>query len=515
MKRLAWGGGLFVLSMLGVAGLAEQGCTTTTTDAPRDSGTDASEASTGDDASTPPAEAGKPPCTSHPESGSLQAVQLANPGGTHAAMALDANDDPMFAFLAYPNDVKDARLMFVRWDPCTASFTMPVAVDPGSLGLIADDERSARQVAIAYDAAKSQIAIVYEKRIDNATTTAWLATSSDAGKTFTLQQVSEGTVAESVSVVAKDGKIFIAYAQGSAALWVLESQTPIAVDAGADASTDAGDASADASTDAATDAPADADLDAAADAATDASADADAASPPPSTGLIFDRQSVQYGGANVNVRNDAAISLAVDDSGAPAVAFFTTPSGSSNTELLFWRKLPADAGVAQAVKITDTNGNVNASLDVTLRFEQLKPRVAGHLFAGSADAGADAATDNYDLIFSASDNGTWLTAPIHVPRNGDNRTGITSALALNGKGGAALAASTISPLGDAGIGNPYLATSIDEKAWTATAGADKTSESRYIVRSLNAAYGSDGKLRLGFHNTEFQSARPGIIFWRE
>jgi hypothetical protein len=212
-----------------------------------------------------------------------------------------------------------------------------------------------------------------------------------------------------------------------------------------------------------------------------------------------------------------AISLAVDSAGLPAVAFFGPPQSGNTAELLFWRKGMASG----AVKIVTTNDVANAPLDITLRFEGAKPRVAGHFSVASVaagDAGADAgAAGSSDLIFAASDDGSQWPAPIHVPRNGDAVTGITSALALDGKGAAAIVANTTVEAADAGgSGNPYVALSSDEKTWT-PGGADKTNANHYIAASLSAAYGSTGgKLTLGFHNRQNKGGgAPGIVFWRQ
>ena len=67
------------------------------------------------------------------------------------AMALDENDDPMFAYLVGEGG-SNYTLYFTRWDPCAGAFTTPLLVDTLAFGVGTGSED--RNVAIAYDTHK-------------------------------------------------------------------------------------------------------------------------------------------------------------------------------------------------------------------------------------------------------------------------------------------------------------------------------------------------------------------------
>jgi hypothetical protein len=384
-------------------------------------------------------------CDHHLPAGFTNVVSSASDTelGLGASMVLDENDDPMFAYLTYASN--DATLEFVRWDPCAGAFTAPLAVD--DVGGVTDD-RAAREVSLAYDPGTKEIAIAYQKVVVdpgyNDAAIVALASWKAGAAGFTTQMISEGEKGDgrsagTPSLAMNGGNLYVAYVQNNylcgaggscSGLWFLESTTtpPADDDAGA----------------------------------------ADAGTP----AHYFTRSTIPYGGDVAQARFDS-VSVAVDSAGVPAVAFYQPPPSAYDTSLLFWKK-----GVTvEAVVVTDSNNIQNDGVDLTLRFDGTRPRVAGHLVADPSAT--------YDLTYVASDDGTTWTVPVRVPRDGTAGTAFTSALAFDGMGHAALAADTNTGSGDNVCGNPYLARSADGITWTAC-GADTTKTREWTVGALNA-----------------------------
>jgi hypothetical protein len=466
---------VFALSVAGV-GLAtsQAGCSSSSSPASpdKDSGAEAMD-------SAPPVPDSAPPvldaatCDQHLPAGFTNVVSSATDTdlGSEASMVLDENDDPMFAYLVFGAD--DTTLQFVRWDRCAGAFTAPVTVDTVNV----DSSSSARDISLGYDPSTKEVAVAYKKIVAdpgyNDAATIWLASEKSGDTSFATQMVSEGEAGDvrsagTPSLAMSGGKLYIAYAQDNylcgaggscVGLWFLESATPDA----------------------------------------DASAD-DAGSPGPH---FFTRSTVQYGNNPAQPRFDG-ISVAVDSTGTPAVAFYQEPESGYDTALLFWRK-----GMVDAVMATDSNDVQNDDVDLTLRFEGTKPRVAGHLSADDPS--------NYDLTYVTSDDGSTWFAPVRLPRDGTAGTAFTSALAFDGMGNVAVAADTNSGSGDNVCGNPYLARSSNGTSWTAC-GADTTKTRNWKVGGLNAAYGSSrlkGKLALGFHNGSIEQELAGVVYWQD
>jgi hypothetical protein len=93
-------------------------------------------------------------------------------------MALDENDDPLFAYLAVPASVEGNvapgdcdpdettvgcdGIYFTRWNPCTGAFTSPVIVDP-NVNYYGTNE-GAQRISLAYDTSTREVGIAYTKR---------------------------------------------------------------------------------------------------------------------------------------------------------------------------------------------------------------------------------------------------------------------------------------------------------------------------------------------------------------
>lgn len=378
--------------------------------------------------------------------------------GLQTAMALDENDDPMFAYFV-GEDGGVYTLYFTRWDPCAGAFTTPLLIDTLSHGITTGG--SERNVSVAYDPSTKEIGIAYNPvSPSDGNTYVFLASRKAGDAAFTTNLVSEGlssVVGTSQPVIAMaGGQIYIAYEEGNyncggngagcQGLQLLSSTTTPPPDGGV--SDDGG-------------------------------------APPPH---YFTAQAIPYNGTPAQARPDS-VSMAIDSSGNVGLAFFQVPN-NYNTTLLYWR-----SGTAGAVAVTDTNGIQNDNVGVSLVFEGTKPRIAAKMSAAASPASA--------ILFTSSTDGVTWAAPVPVSEdNGASNGGATLAIAMDGKGNGVITA-------DVNGGGlclaPYLArTTNDGTTWTAcvsniAAGTD------FTLATMSAAYGHSrnaGKFILGFQNSE-------------
>lgn len=365
-----------------------------------DSSTDSA---TGSDTSTPTGDAGTDGSSvcanghtpTHLPSGFTQvAASAIDPNfGNGLSMALDENDDPMFAYEAIESAVETgtlpaacdgntnpggcAAVYFTRWDQCAGAFTTPVVIDPT---VNFDGANPGTQlISVAYDLSTHEVGVAYMKTLP--TDPNWADTydvimlaTQKAGQTgFVTQQVSDNNHWGSTDVSYNDtpslamagGNLYLAFTASFVATGCnnnicvrFASSTTTPPDAGADASAEAG--------------------------------------PPPPH--YFDLSYVpdssnQYDQAQP--RSDS-ISLALDAMGRPGVAFYEPLPGNNIPSLVYWR-----SDMASVVHVHDWTAQ-NDGVSVNLSFEQNSPRVAG-LVSDSVDYGA--------TYLSSSDEGTTWNAP--------------------------------------------------------------------------------------------------------
>lgn len=391
--------------------------------------------------------------------------------GAQVSMALDENDDPLFAWVA--TTMTTSTVYFARWDPCIGALTSPAAVDSGQPVNTDDD---AREVSIAYDTSTHEVGIAYTKMVTvqgDSVGTTWLATRAAGASTFALQKLSTGesTVigTGSPAIGMRAGNVYVAYTQTNymctggtcAALWFLSSPPVANADGGVVART-------------------------------------------------FTPSEVQYqGGTLSTVSHDHAVSLAIDSAGAPGLAFIIDPLTGYNRSWGYWHQ-----GMPQAVAVTDTHNIQNDSPDVSLAYFGTQPRIAGHLIADMMAT--------YDLTYASSADGMTWSAPVRLPLDMTAGTAFTSALAVDPGGVPSVLADINTGMGTGmgrggACGNPYLAQgNASGAAWTAC-GADNPIAHAYVATSLNAAYGSS-RLRTtlvaAFHNSNTQGDRAGIVYWQ-
>jgi hypothetical protein len=440
------------------------------------SGTDSALASDSVSATDAPPEADAPACDKHLADGFTQVSSSTTDVnlGAQAAMALDENDDPMFAYFDYKTD--DATVYFIRWDPCAGAFTAPIVVDAG-LGAIVSNPTS-RELAIAYDRGTHEIGIAYTKVTpvgpDFAGVT-WLATKKPAASAFSLQQISSAPQAisgtSSPNIAMAGGNLYVTYTRANdgccpagtcgtcEGIYLHQSLAS----GGADAS----------------------------------------GTPHAFSGGMF------FGAGDPPRPSTLPHAIAIDSTGTPGVAFVSDPGsslGGYDRPFFFWR-----AGMSAPVLVTNSNNVQNDAPTINLAFEGTTPRIAGQLFA--------TASADYDTTYVAStDMGSTWSSPVRLPRDGDESTGLTSALASDGAGTLAYVSSDQSGTGAGSCGkSPYVARSTDHGAHWTPCGADAAMAHAYTVSVVNAAYGKSrlaGTLVIGFQNENLTGETAGIVYWQ-
>jgi hypothetical protein len=336
----------------------------------------------------------------------------------------------------------------------------------------------------------------------------WLGTMKATATVFTIQQLTVGSTdyngAGAPSIVMGGGQIYIAFSEGSYAstpyyslVWLLSSSsTP------SGPSTASPNPIPDGGT---------------GDASVAMPPSEDAGTPP----HYFNYEAMPYSGPGNNggyaepTEGSASVSVALDSTGAPAVAAYQVGNDYGKT-LLYWRPT-----TAQAVAVTTFS--VDNGVDLALTFEGTKPRIAGHMVGPTE---ADASTPEPDtLMFFESNDGINWSPGVNLPSNGGTQyTAFTSALAVDGLGHASVASHTNSSSGPCGA-DPYLATSSDEDdggaVWSAC-GVDTNDAHVYGSYSISASYGTSrltSTLTLSFVSaasdvTDAGADQGGIIYWQ-
>ena len=509
---MAWGLARTVIGVVGVGALAlaggcgsSPGATATGRDAGVEAGVDAAasrdagpetggDAAAGRDAGAPETGADTGPgCTGVPPSGFTLVVPSANATGNlgaHVSMALDANDDPMIAYVwELPvATAQNSQLFFTRWDACAAAWTTPQAVD--TVGYV-DEDPGLRAVSLAFDRGTGQVGIAYQKNIQfagqaNPTETEWIALldTTIAGAAWRTAQVSQHDMqvagdrqdTDGPGLAMANGAIYMAYEQNNrgccpglacnacTGAWFLSSP------AGADPTTSAGFAT--------------------------------------STLIPYSDATASLGG--VAQATQAPVAVGVDSAGNPGVVLTLAAVTGTNDQEVFWRP-----GAANAFKVVDSNGVDNsggpAPPIAALTFHGTTPRVLTTLFA---DANA-----TYDLRFvaaTAADGSGWA-APVQLPRDGDTTEGEYLTFAESPAGSLAGFATPTGGTGNNTCGAPKLLTSTEASlsSWS-ICGADATMSGKYTGTYVSAAYGvNDTHVQLAFQDTNGNGPEaPGVYYWR-
>jgi hypothetical protein len=423
------------------------------------------------------------------------------------AMVLDENDDPMFAYSSADSSTSWS-IHFTRWDACAGQFTAPLTVTTLHPGAEAD-------VAIAYDPSTKEIGIAYvatatDNNWADGFSEIWLATMKAPATSFTVQQITTGSTddnsAAAPSIAMAKGQIYLSFWDGPYAfsypglvIFLSSTTTPSYPSTYAPSPIEDGGTG-----------------DAMVPINEDAGEDAGAAPP-----HFFAGEAIPFTGGYHGYLNPtqgpASVSLAIDSTGAPAIAAYGLDSTAYGKQVMYWRP-----GMAQAVAVYSFA--VDGEVDLALAFEGTKPRIAGHM---TTPTEVDASTPEPDsLMFFESDDGTTWSPGVNLPSNdGAQSTAFTSALALDGMGNAAVVSHTNTSGGSACGADPWVATSSDEgdggAVWTAC-GVDTSDVHQYGSYSVSAAYGASrlkGTLAVSFvadtsDVTDAGADQVGILYWQ-
>lgn len=399
---------------------------------------------------------GPPPVGIHSVLGSASAAHQhdADQFVGQIRLALDANDDPVVAYVTFDADGNgendDSELSTISWNRAAYRWNAPVRID-----VVGDVGKSGSRipVALARDASTGTLGVVYvvgdhEVRY---------AVSSDGGATWahaTVQQNGRDDPSFSTPALAlAGGRAFAAYAVGVTAVRFR---------------TGAGDRAAAASGWTASDAP-----------------------KLPNT-ESFRTECVQ---------------VVVDDAGVPGVSYCLNPSDGYNTSVAFWKP-----GAPNAVKLADTNGR--QSDDVALELTRRGSQLAAAFYA----ARDDQFFANHHVWFVRSGDGgaTW-SAPLVVADDGGDAMGAPVSVTLDRAGRPAMTATvTGGTEGTAKCGWPKVMRPASGGAWVTcapeTKGAPALSHAIWPV----GRYAGNDKLYVAFRTVQSASGlAPGLVLWRE
>jgi len=391
--------------------------------------------------------------------------------GLHVSLVLDKDDLPMVAFLKVDQaSPANNAVYFTRYDG--AAWKTPVVVAAG-VGRV-DSNATMRQVWLARDASTGRLGVAFQKFEafcvgSNDETTVHVSYSTDQGATWTSsERVSEAKYTRNDPVngveVCNTTSPRIAMANGTVHVaWAASAgeQDGIGFITGYYY----------------------------------------ASSTAPGT---WSRTLLPHVGDDGR-KGRTALSLALDSTGAPAVAYLMLSLGApvpNNTAIVYVR--PGSA----AVRVADSANVQNDAPQVTLAFDGTKPRVGALLTRSTADREAT-------WVFR-SDDGAAFTET-RVPDDAEDKGG--RYLDLMFQSGKGVLAADFSGSGARGqCGGPKLSRSSDAASWT-TCGADDQTH-QFLGTYVSGELAGNGKVILAFHTVNADTASPsrfgrGIVLWRE
>ena len=198
-------------------------------------------------------------------------------------------------------------------------------------------------------------------------------------------------------------------------------------------------------------------------------------------------------------------SLALDDAGAPALAYWQRVNNGSLWTLYFWRP-----GGDAPVKVTDTGTSTYPPDGAILTFAGKQPRI---LLDSRLDRGQ---ISSHYSTFSNDGGATW-SKPVPVPDDGNEHIGGYMSFAVGPGGQAAFAGDVIGGNTQGMKCNwPKLARSADLTAWTTC--APEGAQAYPQVRTLwgTVLYAPSGMLYLVFQNRQTgpqQGLPGGLLIW--
>lgn len=252
--------------------------------------------------------AGNPPA-------GISGVVVTQPGqegnlGYYASLALDANNDPIIAYVFFDTNSdgawEDTLLYVVRWDRAQAGWAAPVVV--ATVGNI--ENASVKQIGLARDASTNNLGLVYVVAGQGL----WLAQSADGGATWISEQLPLPTdhTLSGPGIALANGITHLAVTDQSDGRLIYLSRTG-------------------------------------------------------TSGSFQSAAAPQLGNSGGPYQKSQA-ALALDSSGRPGLAYWLTPAEAYNSLAAFWR--PDEAG---AYQVSDTNGWQNDFANIVLAFNGTQP----------------------------------------------------------------------------------------------------------------------------------------------
>ncbi len=356
--------------------------------------------------------------------------------GVSVSLALDQHDQPMVAYVHEdPNDdgvPQDGRIVFTRWNGVDKRWQEPKTVE--TVGQI-DTAAPHRQVSLARDSSTGRIGVAYVTSGQQVR----FAVSTDEGELWSIETVSQGTPTKvsNPSLAMAGGTLYLAWHQDGTLVFAsrLASAAPGA----------------------------------------------------------WSRSTVAPPSGSSSVR-DGPVSLAIDASGSPGVAFVT------DSAIAFARP-----GAPATSAFTDT---AMSAPSVSLAFKGEVPVLAFHVTHERTYVRYVEATDSA---------GTAWRAPIMIPSNssrGDEHTAYFQAI-VSMPTSVVVAANRL-PGGLTQCGGPKLARSSDGVSFSVCSPDNGT----YFGEAglwVSLATTRAGKLYMAFRyaSTAHPDIRGGVIVWRE
>ena len=369
------------------------------------------------------------------------------------SVTLDANDDPAVAYVIEDpdnnSDPADSTLQFLSWNRAGYRWHAPVTIAP--LGAI-DKSTPRHGLSLVRDAVANRFGIAFSASGDRELRVAF-SEDGAAWRQVTVLTGEEGA-AGGPTLALHDGRIFLAY-QGEGD----EGRRALYFRSGAQ---------------------------------TDPPAKWQSSRAPLLDGTWDVRR--------------AGISLALDATGSPAVAYWLNPSEGYNVTAGFWR--PGDPA---AIKVADTAGFQSDTVDLRLAFSGTTPAVV--FYARRDERFFD---NGHQLWYASSPNGgrTWSSS-VPLPNDGGNSLGFPVALVLDSHARPAVTAQVDGGNNtDTRCGQPKILRPDAAGRWSIC--APDTKGTPTTAAQLPSIHVVDDALLIVFRADGAGGAlKAGLVLWRE
>ncbi|HEY1239152.1 MAG TPA: fibronectin type III domain-containing protein [Bryobacteraceae bacterium] len=367
--------------------------------------------------------------------------------GMNSALAFDENGDPALAWLWFdPNgdgDSSDTALYFVHWDRAKYQWRTPVKV--ATVGNL--NSGNVEPVSLAFDGETGNAALVYPVEAHDGLT---IAVSKDAGATWQPSAFVaglRGTVSATSLVIAK-GRLYLAGNSESAGVRYIAADFPS-----------------------------------------------------DSSGWKSQAAPVLSGTKYISNTN---VSLTLDGSGMPLMAYVLQPEDGNNYHFVVWRP-----GEASAVQAADSNNQAPDAPNLSLAIGGNR---IGLLFGAPRDPkNSDAST-----WFTSSANGTTWSAPVSLPVDGPRSANPPLGLAVDSHGRLAAVFGSNSGTDSLKCNFPAVSRSTDGARWT-TCGLGLALKDDFAAQpnTVHAAFAGNDKLYVVWHQAGDSKSGKGLLLWHE